>query len=332
MGRKGSFRVVSVLLMPAALPAQSVTVTGQVLHGAEKDRPVARQVVVLHQIRRDSGGPVDSTRTDPAGRYRLTIPRADTSALYLVSTLYQGVAYFSRELRVQGRGRTEAEPLVVYDTTVGGPPMRLDRRLLTLFQAGKDGGRTVLELIEITNPGDHTRIARDSSSPVWTVALPAGAMGWEAGEGDLSPEALRFSGDLVQVFAPIWPGAPRQTSFQYSLTGSTVTIPVDQWTRELDLLIEDSTAQPAGALFESLGTHDVEGRRFTAYQAGPLDAGTEVAVRFRHAPFRPERLVPFVAGAAGLALAVGLWIALKRKPSAVSHQPSAKRPTLPADG
>ena len=313
VGRRAWGVVVLASLMSASLPAQSVTVTGRVLHGGADDRPVARQVVVLHESRRGGGGPVDSTRTDAAGRYRLTIPRADSTAVYLVSTLFRDVAYFSRELRVEGRTLSEAEPIVVYDTTAGGPPMRLDRRLLTLFQAGKDGGRPVLELLEITNPGRRTRIAADTSSPVWTVALPAGAMGWEAGEGDLSPEALRVAGDLVQVFAPIGPGAARQISFHYSLTGSTVRIPVDQWTKELDLLVEDSTAVPAGALFDALGSHDFEGRRFTAYRAGPLDAGTEVTVRFARAPMRPERLVPYVAGIAGLALAWGLWVALRRK-------------------
>jgi hypothetical protein len=236
-----------------------------------------------------------------------------------VSTLFQDVAYFSRDLRVEGRSRMEAEPLVVYDTTAGGPPMQLDRRLLTLFRVGESGGRTVLELIELTNPGDHTRITSDTSTPVWTIALPAGASGWQAGEGDLSPEAIRLAGGRVQVFAPIWPGASRQLSFQYSLAAGAVRIPVDQWTRELDLLLEDSTAQLSGAPFDSLGKHDIEGRRFTAYRAGPLEPGSDVMVRFQDEPLRPERLVPFIAGAAAVALGVGLWVALKRKPLAVGR-------------
>lgn len=315
-----------LLILPTQLLTQSVSVTGQILHGGRNNRPLVRQWAVLHEIRRDTSGPsgpVDSARTDGAGRYRLRLSRVDTAALYLVSTLYQDVAYFSAAVRVEGRGGADAEPLVVYDTTAAGPPLRLERRLVTLFRSGARGGRDVLELLEISNPGTRTRIAPDSLSPVWTVALPPGAAGWEAGEGDLSPEAVWLRDGSVRVFAPIWPGAPRQTSYRYSVGGSTVIIPLDQRTEELDLLVEDSTAQLTGAPFDSLGTYEIEGRGFAAYRAGPLDAGSAVTVTFSRGPIRAEHFVPYIAGVAALALAWGLWVALKRKPSAVSRQLSA---------
>lgn len=290
---------------------------------------------MLHEIRRDSGGgPLDSVRTDAAGRYRLTLPRVDTAALYVVNSIYQEVGYFSPPLLIGSRGerggsgRVEADALVVYDTTVAGPPMRLERRLLTLFQPSNVGARTVRELIEISNPGSHTRIASDSLTPVWSLVLPAGATALEVGEGDIAPETIWFRRDTLKVFAPIWPGAPRWMLLRYDLTGSTVRIPLDQWTGVLGLLVEDTAAVVSGAQVDSLGIHELDGRRFASYRAGPLEAGTELIVTFSRGTLRVEQLVPFVVGAAVLVLAWGLWVALKRKPSkpsAISHQRSARR-------
>lgn len=304
---------------PAPVTAQAVTVTGQIRHGGEHNRPLPGLWAVLHEVRRDTAasGPVDSVRTDRAGRYRLTLPRADTTAIYFVSTSYQTVGYFSGGVRVEGRTRADVDPVVVYDTTAVGP-MRLARRLFAI-KNGERGARSVLELVEIENPSLRTRVALDSVTPVWTTILPPGATGWEAGEGDLSPEALVLTGDTVQVYAPIWPGEPRQMSYSYTLTGSTLRIPVDQPTAELDLLLEDTAAAPAGAAFETLGTYEIDGRSFAAHRAGPVDAGTEIRVTLPGTPLRPEQFVPYIAVLAGLALGWGLWVALKRKPLAVSR-------------
>jgi hypothetical protein len=315
-----------LLCVPLPLLAQSVTVAGRILHRGQQDRPLAGQWAVLHEIRRDSGGPVDSVRTDAAGRYRLTLPRVDTAALYVVNSTYQDVGYVSRPLPVaRGGGRVEAEPLVVYDTTAAGPPVRLERRLLTLFQPGNVGARTVRELLEISNPGNQTRIASDSLNPVWKVVLPAGATALEVGEGDIAPETIWLRGDTVKVFAPIWPGAPRWTLLRYDLTGSTARISLDQWTGVLGLLVEDTTAVLSGVRVDSLGIHELDGRRFASYRAGPLEAGSELIVAFSRGTLRVEQLVPYVTGAAVLALAWGLWVALKRKPSTLTPKPSAGR-------
>lgn len=310
------------LLLPSPLAAQAVAVTGRIVHGGENGRPLTRQWAVLHAVRpdRDGGGPLDSTRTDGAGRYRLIVPRADSAAIYLVSTTYQSVGYFSEAVRVDGERLATVEPVVVYDTTIAGPAIRLERRLLTLFSGGERGGRNVLELIEITNPGKRTRIAPDSLSPVWALVLPAGASGWEAGEGDVSPHALWLDHDSVKVFAPIPPGVPRQLSYQYAIGGSSVRVPVAQWTKELDFLLQDSTATLSGAAFDSLGMYELEGRRFAAFRAGPLEAGAAVTVTFSRGPLRAEQLVPFVVGFAVIVLAWGLWVALRRETSDVRRQ------------
>jgi hypothetical protein len=133
-------------------------------------------------------------------------------------------------------------------------------------------------------------------------------------------------GDTVKVYAPIWPGGPRQASFQYFVRGSTVQFPVDQPLTELDLLVEDTGAVLTGVPLDTMGinTYEAEGRRFAAYRAGPLQAGTVLTVEFSSSPLQPEQFVPYIAAVAGLALAWGLWVALRKKPAAVSAQPSKK--------
>ncbi|MGH7701426.1 MAG: hypothetical protein ACREMJ_13015 [Gemmatimonadales bacterium] len=287
---------------------------GELRHGGD-DRPLARRWAVLHEVRQGGGAPLDSMRTDAAGRYRLTVPRVDTAAIYFVSTLHHGVGYFSSALRVAGRIRAEADPIVVYDTASAGARLQLARRFVTVSRPA-ERGREVLELLEITNPTDRTRVAPATGRPLWSIALPAGVTQWQAGEGDLSPEAIRRVGDTVEVFAPIWPGAPRQLSYQYvPPPGAPLVIPLDQPIAELDLLIEDTAAVVTGARLDTLGVYELEGRRFAAYRSGPLEPGGQVAIAFPRTRFQAERVVPYLAGVAALALAWGLWVALKRKPA-----------------
>src|SRR5207245_6926496 len=88
-----------------------------------------------------AGGPVDSTRTDARGAFTLSMGRPDTAAIYVVSSWYDGIAYFSEPVRAF-RQRTELRPLLVYDTTSAGPGVQVARRLLTVARRKPDGARS----------------------------------------------------------------------------------------------------------------------------------------------------------------------------------------------
>src|SRR2546430_13126075 len=72
------------------------------------------------------GQPIDSTRTDARGAYALTIRRPDSATIYVVSTWYAGIAYFSEPI-TPGRSSSSLRPLSVYDTSSTGPPVRVTR-------------------------------------------------------------------------------------------------------------------------------------------------------------------------------------------------------------
>jgi len=63
---------------------------------------------------------------------------------------------------------------------------------------------------------------------------------------------------------------------------------------------------------DSLGIEDIEGRRFARYRSTALAAGAPLAIAFSDRRFTPETLVPVIVGVAGVVLAIGFVVALRR--------------------
>ncbi|HEV8264638.1 MAG TPA: hypothetical protein VGQ06_06790 [Gemmatimonadales bacterium] len=290
--------------------------SGRVLRGGRDTVPLARRWAVLHRVTRDAGAPLDSAPTDARGRYRLRLTAGDTGAVYVVSTWYDSLAYFSLPLNVVGRPAVQVEDLIVYPTTKRGPPIRLARRLLTLARPAQDGTRDVLEILELANTGLTTRITDDTLVPTWAGAIPRAALQFQPGQGDISPEAMVVRGDSLHVLGPIPPGAPKQLSYGYVLPAgiATVAVPIDQETTELNLLVEDTAAVVTAPGVQPLGVQEIEQRRFAAYRAGPLVAGAAVTIALPSSGFRPQMLLPYVIIILATGMVAALVWALKRKP------------------
>lgn len=294
---------------------QSVLVTGCVRHGGAHGTPLAGQWAVLHEVRRGGGGPVDSVRTDARGRYVLRIPRLDSTAVYVVSAWYQDIAYFSNPVDTRSGGRAIVDPLVVYDTSSSGPPIRLVRRLLTVARPKPDGTHDVLEILALENPGTTTRVAADTVRPTWVGALPRAAIQFQVGEGDLTAPAVARRGDSVAVFAPLPPGVPRQLSYAYVIPAGQerLELPIDQWTGELDLLLEDTAAAVAAPGLAALGPQEIEQRVFARYRTQALEPGAAVTITLPRGRFRAQALLPYLVGLVAAALIAGLVVALRRR-------------------
>jgi hypothetical protein len=296
-----------------------------VLRGGTDTVPLPNAWVVLHAVTRESGGPLDSVRTDARGRYRIPLSQPDSGSVYVVSAWYDGLAYFSLPLNVLGRPAVHVEDIMTFPTAVGGPPLRLARRLATVAAAREDGTREVLEILEIENPGVTTRITKDTLRPTWAGQIPAGVGQFRGGQGDISPEAMLFRNDSVYVLGPIPPGPVKQLSYGYALPAGTRTlaIPIDQATTEVNLLVEDTTAAVRAPQRDSLGVQEIEGRRFAAYRAGPLAAGDRVEIDLPSTGFRAGTLLPYIIALLAMVMVGALVWALRKRPSAVSRQQSA---------
>ena len=289
------------------------------LRGGRDTVPLPNAWVVLHKVTRESGGPVDSVRSDARGRYRMLLSQPDTASVYVVSAWYDSLAYFSLPLNVVGRPAVHVEDIMTFATSVSGPPLRLARRLATVAGAREDGTREVLEILEIENPDVTTRITKDTLRPTWAGQVPAGAGQFRGGQGDISPDAMVFRNDSVYVLGPIPPGPVKQLSYGYALPAGTRTfaIPIDQPTTELNLLVEDTAAAVRAPTLDSLGVEEIESRRFAAYRAGPLAAGDRVEIDLPSTGFRAQALLPYVIAVLAAGMVVALVWALRKRPAPV---------------
>src|SRR6267378_2044842 len=97
------YTIILICGVPVALSSQEVTVSGRVLRGGGDTVALPNAWVVLHKVTRESGGPVDSVRTDARGRYRIPLRQPDSASVYVLSAWYDSLAYFSLPLNVTGR-------------------------------------------------------------------------------------------------------------------------------------------------------------------------------------------------------------------------------------
>lgn len=273
--------MIGVLSVPTAVDAQDVSLRGRVVAVIGGDSlPVTGEWVLLHEVTAAGGRAIDSARTGSDGGYSVRIASRDTAAVYLTSVLFRDIAYFSTPVTA---GPTIA-PLVVFDTTSAGPPITVAERHIIVRGQEDDGSRDVLELVILENGTDRTRIAPDSSRPVWQQRLPDDVFDFEVAPNDLSPDAVYRRGDAVALLAAIPPGASnrKQLIFGYSLPQSlrTFRIPVDGSVGRLQVLIEDPAVRMVGDGLQAMGVERMENIEFQRFEARQLAAGANVRFRF----------------------------------------------------
>ncbi|MEE8251677.1 MAG: hypothetical protein V3R24_08050 [Gemmatimonadales bacterium] len=301
--------VLLFLIAPRAVEAQQFTVHGQVIHvGANDSTPVVGGWATLHQVTLAGGGPVDSTRTNRAGRYRLQASEFDSTAIYVVSAEHDGIAYFTLPIRPSGGDAGTAEPLLVYDTSSTVPELHLAQRHVIVRPRSSEGTFRVLEILVLENRGRLTRISPDSVTPVWLGAIPEGAIQFQVGESDVSDQAVTRRGDSVAVIAPVPPG-DRQIIVSYLLPEETTefSVPIDNPVGRLNVLVGDTAALVTATLAD-MGIEVLEDIPFVRYEGFNVVPGTPIAIRFGRVPISPDDLVlPVVLLAALILVGFLLW-------------------------
>ena len=300
--------VALLLLAPVPVHAQQAsTAAGRVVIPRATDTvPLPHARVVLHRVGRDAQGPIDSMVADGAGRFRFRF-RADTSALYLLSTRYGGIEYFSPPVHTNPARPDTAIALQAYDTS-STTPITVEARHIVVPRPGADGSRSVLDLIVLRNDGLRARIAPDSLHPAWSLTLPAGSGEMQLGESDLSPDAVDRVGDTVRVLAPLAPGQ-KQLSIAYATVPvrGRLVFPVGPTSTPVNLLVEEPEARVG--LLALTDTQVIEGRTFRRF-SGRVPAGGSITLMVPAGPAAASRRV--LAGlVGGLALALGaaaVWV------------------------
>lgn len=290
-------------------------VEGRVLRplGAEPS-PLAGVMVTIHRVNRKGGEPLDSVRTDRAGRYAFRYrPSDDTTSIYFVSASYADIAYFSPPLRA-ALVRGDDADITVFDTTSASVPIHQRGRHVVVSAVDSAGRRGMIEVYELSNDTSVTRIARDTGT-VWDAGLPSGMSGFRVGEGDVSADAVSAADNRVRVVAPIAPGI-KQLSFSYDLDGRAfpVSIPAERETSVFEVLIEDPQGKATGTGFAEVDPVSVDGRTFRRFLARDVPANGVVRIDVpRGAPLGRGRYIAVVALALGAAMLVVLARAVMRR-------------------
>jgi hypothetical protein len=304
-----------LLATPAVLAAQERTplvLEGRLLLVAGTDSaPLPRSMVVAHRVNMQAQGPVDSARTDAAGRFRIRIASPESTTVYVVSADHAGIGYFSEPFSHEARDGAGAITLAVFDTTTGGPPLHVTIRHLVVERMGTGGSRRVLDLIQVNNPGTRTRVAADSLAAVWTARLPAGVEMPSVGPGELPESAVIFVAGRVEVAAAFPPGQ-KQVVLTYVLPAGVplLSVPIDQPTARFEVIVEGD-AEPRGSLSRGEPL-TLDGRQFTRFSATALSAGAEPGVRLSDRGGRSGAWVAALAAALALA---ALWFVWHRRRS-----------------
>jgi hypothetical protein len=240
--------------------------------------PVPGARVVLHRVGRAVQGPIDSALAGSHGEFRFRF-RPDTTAIYLLSSGWNGIEYFSTPLHTNPELPDSGLIIAVSDTSSAARVLTVSRHLV-VSKPGRDGRRSALEIVVLTNPGFTTRVSPDSIHPGWTGGLPPGVVNFQPGSGDFSGEALVVRHDSVMLFAPIAPGE-KQLIYTYSLPPGPgrVRIPALDSIATANVLLEEFDRTVKGGGIVKADSEKIEGRSFRQW-VGPVPAGGVVEIDF----------------------------------------------------
>jgi hypothetical protein len=302
----------------AAAAGQGLRLEGRVLRA--DSTPLADAWVVLHRVTMDSGGPQDSVRAGRTGSFRLVVTAPDTTALYMVSTTYRGLTYFS-DVRTARDTSGPLSPLVVYDTSSTGPAIRVAQRHIVI-RGGEGGGRrSVLELVALANDGDRTRIAGEPPRPTWVGRIASGAGSFAVEQGDVSAEAVRLVGDSVVVTAPLAPGV-KQLVFTYDVAGGPeLRLPLDQPADRLLVLLADTGAVVTAGPLMRRGTEVFDDTQFALFSGAAETGGDAMVFRFSRRRFTPVTATAVIAGLAAVLLLLATPLLARRSPDVARAAP-----------
>jgi hypothetical protein len=308
--------------------AESRRIEGQLTRatGAGRSAPLAGAWVILHRVGTDQAAPLDSMRTRADGsyafRYRAT---GDSTAIYFVSTVRGGVAYFAPPTR-EGVVRGGDADLMVFDTTSAPLPVTLRGRhlIVTSPERASPDVRTVIEVYELSNDSARTRVPGASGRSTFEAPLPAGVTSVRGGEGDVSPDAMRVEEGRLRIYAPIAPGL-KQFSFLYDLPArAELAYPIAEAVPVLEVLVEDARGTAVGADLIEVSSVQVEGRPFRRFLAQDVVAPTVVDITAPGpgADRRTLRLMLILTGiGAAILFALGASV-LRRGPGALARRPT----------
>ncbi len=304
-----------LLAAAAASPAASQQrLLGRVLLGGA---PVPGVPVTLHRVTADSSGPVGSGSTAPDGSFVLALPPADTSrgfSVFFATAEFRGVRYFGPPLHPGDAGTGYA--VEVFDTASASRSpgaVRVARRDVIVLPE-EDGSAEVNEIVRIRNSAKQALVLGSGAS-TWEFRIPRGVVAFEVGDGQIAPDAVVRRDDRVLVTATIPPGE-QELFVRYRLArGTTRTeLPVTAATDSMSLFVRQPAPETVVRGLAAPVAVQAEGDSFLRYNGAGLGPRSAVVMEWDNPGVPPVDPRFAAVGAAGLVLAAGAGLALRRRP------------------
>ncbi|MES2178749.1 MAG: hypothetical protein V4550_12890 [Gemmatimonadota bacterium] len=317
-----------------SLPAQSqgfvqATVKGTVeTPGKSKLDPVPGIMVTLHRVAEDSSGPVDSVRTDAAGRYAFRYQkRQGDEGVFFAAAVYRGIAYFSAPLR-QLTASGDDGVITVFDTTRHAIEFSVRGHHIVVSGPRPDGDRDVVEVWELSNDTTVTVLGVDSLAAVWSAPLPAGATNFAGGQGDVAADAIVARRGRAEITSPFGPGV-KQISYTYRLPSSSfpLAVGITAAVSVLEVLVEEPTAVVTGGELRSVAAATTGGRTFKRFLAQDVAAGESVRITVPAATAETRKKVLIVLAAVMIVLMAGALFRALRRRDTENADPRARTPS-----
>jgi len=300
--------------------------TGQVLIG---DLPADSGTVVLHRVSQQFSGEIDSVRVGDGGVFEIRVPEvtgADDDDVFLAAIRYQDVLYVGEAITAQPESGAGTYVIQAYPAIPAAPGAGARIRVRNLFAEPLDPGPgwAVADYFELANDARATLVASEQG-PTWSHALPPEATDFRVGRtSDLSAAMASFRDGRVHVSAPMLPGGRTYLYlFRYTISSDGFTVPMEETTGSMELLIRESAGEVAVTGLLSVPVVEIEGvsyRRFAGRDMAP--SVISVARGGDGAPLSPVSLAAVL-----LTLALAGAGALVAARSRSARQPSASRRT-----
>ena len=326
-----TFKVLALVFLARTAAAQDVEqpdttqvpqgpqhVAGQVVRpGKDKMVPVPSVWVTLHRVGTDHAAPLDSMRADNSGHYTFNFRRSgEPGAIYFVSAMYGGVAYFTPPLQKSTVTGEDAE-IAVFDTTSGPVPISIRGHHVIVSAVDVNAERSVTEVFELANDSSLTRVASSNGSPVWSTILPTGAKSFSVTQGDVPSAAIKFEDGKAMVFAPIAPGL-KQIAVTYEVPAENfpMSIPVAKETQVFEVLIEEEKGSVTAPHIKEVAPVALEKRNFRRFLGPDIPANSVVTIDLAKAEKKTDidpRFMVALTVIIGGAMVFALARALKRR-------------------
>ncbi|MDA1329548.1 MAG: cytochrome c [Chloroflexi bacterium] len=278
---------------------------------------------------------MQSATLETEGVFAFEEVELNDSYLYLVSTTYEGLTYFSEPLTAQAISSGDQFALIIYESTSDPSAIQVSAVSL-VFDFLAEGQIRVVEQVLLSNLGDRAVVPPEEGLPVLRYALPSEASDLIFEQGQVG-DRYEVVDDGFYDYRAVLPGKNTyHVLFAFELPYNKYldfVRPIEFPTEDVLVFVPENSVQFESDQFFLAGQQRIEGVNYFVYQLlEEAEAGREIHIELRGVHPLGNSLARLIAneqfliGLTALTVTVGaIWIGLRRRPSAanVAENPEA---------